>query len=62
MFKDLGDWGNIQVIKVEIDSLKKIQTETELEMKNVGCQIKPSEEPPKQLTGHGREDFRFEGG
>lgn len=43
MFKDLSDWGNIQVIKVEIDSLRKIQTETKLEMKNVGRQMKPSE-------------------
>lgn len=33
---------NIQDIKVEVDSLKKIQTETKLEMKNLGYQIKTS--------------------
>lgn len=33
---------NIQDIKVEVDSLKKIQAETKLEMKNLGYQIKTS--------------------
>lgn len=33
---------NSQDIKVEVDSLKKIQTEIKLKMKNLGYQIKTS--------------------
>lgn len=51
MFKDLKedmnkylheDWENIQGVKVEIGSLRKIQTEIQLEMKTLGCEIKAS--------------------
>lgn len=51
MFKDLKedmnqdlneDWEKHSRYKSRIDSLEKIRTETKLEMKNLGCQIKAS--------------------